>query len=151
VLPYIRRIGTQDSASCTGTPQSVLNNDPTQVRFGATEGAAQGGFNGADCSATNISLPRAGVYVITASVLWASNTAGIRSVIVRASTNNIAVSRIPPAGSGETHQSVSAVYRATAGQNVDVTVTQTSGGSLALGPNDGRTHLAIAWIGAGAP
>jgi hypothetical protein len=148
VKPYVRREGTEEAATCDAGAQVIPHNTATSIRFGATLGAAQGGFDGSACSATGISLPRAGVYAISASMLWAPDADGVRSIILRASTENIAVSRNGPAASGETHQSVAAVYRGAAGENIDVRVIQTSNDPLTSAPSgDGRTHLALTWIG----
>jgi hypothetical protein len=95
----------------------------------------------AGCYESIDGLP-SGTYVVTASLAWASNGTGMRSITLDSpNASAIATSQVPAVSGGETRQSVSGVIRSPG--SVDLRAYQNSGAPLAI--NSGR--LSVAWVG----
>jgi hypothetical protein len=96
---------------------------------------------GGDLVATN-----PGIYQIDAGVDWSPNGAGLRFIGINVnSTCCFAGSLAPAAGGADTVQSVSDLLMLKAGDQVQVTVKQTSGQALTIEPTQG-TFLAMHWV-----
>jgi hypothetical protein len=156
-FPNTERVGTFecDAGGSPGTgAQSIPNNTETPVNYGTgfSQGGtftASSGCNGTNSTATGtaVTVPRSGTYVVSASLLWPANSNGRRGIDIR--RNVIAASqRIPAAGDGDVHTSVSTVMRIAAGEQVSVVAFQTSGSPLTIpAGSDNRNHLRLAWVG----
>jgi hypothetical protein len=95
-----------------------------------------------------LTAPRAGLYQVSAGVLWPADSAGRRSLgIVDSAGTYLAQDAGPAAVSDATLQSVSTLTRLGAGDFVDARVHQTSGTTLQLEAADTRNYLAMAWLG----
>jgi hypothetical protein len=98
---------------------------------------------------TDLTAPVAGVYLITTNVSWAiepTGPAGInRAVYVYVNNHVIAVDQRPPAG--ETRQTVTTLYKLSAGDTVDVGIGQDGGDMVANAGGDYAPSLAMALIG----
>lgn len=116
--------------------------------------------------ATVLTIPVTGTYVITGAVRWQANASGVRNVSLhgpqpgglRASSSVHANdSMVPPGGPpggpplppvlDTTRQSVSTTERFNAGDDVFMSVSQTSGGPLFLDASQNQIHLSAAFIG----
>jgi len=104
---------------------------------------------------TVLTIPVAGTYVVTAAVRWAANADGVRNVYLHGPTSmtgqgGIRASSSVPANTvlaDTTRQSVATTERFEAGDQVFVSVSQTSGGDLALDASQNQIHLSAAFIG----
>lgn len=97
-----------------------------------------------DDNASGITIPKAGVYLITYSVEFASNATGVREAVALIWTSPISSSReIIPAGSAAVRLNGSAIQTCAAGDRIGLRVRQTSGGAL-----DANTpRIAVAYLG----
>jgi hypothetical protein len=110
---------------------------------------------------TVLTIPVTGTYVITGAVRWQGNPGGIRNLNLhgpqpgglRASSSvhaNDAL--VPPFGGGPpvadtTRQSIATTERFNAGDEVFMSVSQTSGAPLFLDASQNQIHLSAAFIG----
>lgn len=116
--------------------------------------------------ATVLTIPVTGTYVITGAVRWEANADGVRNLSLhgpqpgglRASSSVHANdSMVPPGGPpggpppppvlDTTRQSVSTTERFNAGDDVFMSVSQTSGVPLFLDASQNQIHLSAAFIG----
>lgn len=112
-------------------------------------------FDTADLHSTSsnterLTAPVAGTYVVGGHIAWSQSATGAREVrIERNSTAPIATELAITAGTGVlTVQSVMTVTRLSAGDFVNLNVTQYSGGDLGLVTfPESSPELAMAWIG----
>jgi hypothetical protein len=110
---------------------------------------------------TALTIPVTGTYVVTGAVRWQGNPTGVRNLNLhgpqpgglRASSSvraNDAV--VPPFGGGPpvpdtTRQSIATTERFNAGDQVFMSVSQTSGAPLFLDASQNQIHLSAAFIG----
>ena len=73
-----------------------------------------------------------GIYRITAGVVWGINSTGIRRLAIRAGGTVVAVSRANATASGTDEQNITVDVALVLNDTVEVDVTQTSGGTLAV-------------------
>jgi hypothetical protein len=112
------------------------------------------GIHSTASNTSRLTAPKAGVYLIAASVAWASNATGERFVQVSINgspTQRLAGQRSTASG-GFFENSIAAVHYLKAGDYVEIAVYQTSGGSLAT--SDQGSYLApqeasLTWVGSG--
>lgn len=117
--------------------QTIGHNSPTAVNLNNERwDFVPAGAVGMHDNVTNNSRLTAivsGTYVLTAHVAFAANTTGVRALAIRLNgTSTIATQITNAAGSGATFLTLSTVYRLTAGDYVEMVVTQTSGGDLSV-------------------
>ena len=135
------------------TAQGIANNTSTNLCFDTAaydNDSLWGGSSscGPGSPSTKLFAPIAGVYAITTSVEWDTNSTGVRRVLILKNGIEIALSQV--AGAGFTGQSVSTQVKLGAGDFVQVSVYQNIGGGGALtvlGVAD--TNLTMSWIGNG--
>lgn len=83
---------------------------------------------------TRITFNRAGKYIVGAHVSYAANATGIRTLnILKNGTDFIAARSIMAASSGLSNLSVCTVAELAAGNYIEITVHQNSGGDLDIG------------------
>ncbi len=136
----------------------VRTNDPVPIDAGDTPTQVQLDrevFDTADMhdgDSAEITAPRDGIYVVTASVLWCSNPTGVRTLRIAAQNDefrSLAMSRIDAVtadGFGDTAQTVSAVAFLHEGESAVMEVATTVNCFLSTA-NENSPVLAIAWIG----
>jgi hypothetical protein len=105
---------------------------------------------------TKLIAPRSGLYSVTAGMIWtADSVVGSRQLNIKATrldvgfTEYVAAEQVPagPAGASTIHN-VHGVIRLEAGDYVQATAWQNSGGDLAVGQgSDLRSFFAMEWIG----
>jgi hypothetical protein len=110
---------------------------------------------------TALTIPVTGTYVITGAVRWQANADGVRNLNlhgpqpggVRASSSVHANdSLVPPFGGGPpvldtTRQSISTTERFSAGDDIFMSVSQSSGVPLFLDASQNQIHLSAAFVG----
>lgn len=140
------KIGTIPQARLEFTQQrGILDNVATILSFDVARYDSDGVSNLAN-DTTRLRAPIGGIYAITAGVEWDNNSTGVRRVLILKNGGEIALSQV--AGAGFTGQSVSTQVKLSAGDAIQVSVYQNSGGSLnVLGVAD--TNVAMSWIGNG--
>jgi hypothetical protein len=149
------RLETPDdtaTAPCEFTGQAVPDSAGTELAFSGEE------FDVTDLHAADpncvtptrgeIVAPRAGIYALSAGVLWpGTDTDGKRTLYIDAGSRYSAQSEIQAASSGATLQNVSTIERLDTGDIVRAYVSQTSGSTLVIGSFDSRTFLTLNWVG----
>jgi hypothetical protein len=90
---------------------------------------------------SRLTAPVTGVYMISGSVQFASNATGIRAAFIRLNgSTNIATQILPVASSTDIFTfGVQTIYQLTAGDYVELTVFQNSGGSLNVNSDGNRS------------
>lgn len=108
--------------------QSIPNNTVTTLTFD-TEDFDTDGFH-SPALPTRLTVPVVGIYHITASVSWPSNAAGLRAMVIllNGATTLMRDQRAPFAA--ENFNMGETTVELAAGDFVEVTVIQTSGGAL---------------------
>jgi hypothetical protein len=126
----------------TGAAASVVNATETAMSFNAEVGTDPWGMWVVG-SATRITIPLDGWYTFTAWGSFAANTTGVRGVKVRqGGTTSLAMDRVPATGAGTTEITVSTgPVSLAAGNFVELTVEQTSGGNLNVTPVMGVQYI----------
>ena len=103
-----------------------------------------------------LTIPVAGTYVVTGAVRWAANASGVRNLYLHGPTNMMGQGGIRASSSvrandasygDTTRQSVSTTERFAAGDQVFLSVSQSSGGDLNLDASQNQIHLSAAFIG----
>lgn len=89
------------------------------------------GLHDTSTNTSRLTCTRGGIYLITAHVVFAANTAGVRYVNIRLNgTTDIASHGGSASNAFETAYSVSTIYQLAVGDYVEVRVFQSSGGAL---------------------
>jgi hypothetical protein len=101
---------------------------------------------------TRLTVPRDGIYLVSAHVSWWNNPTGIRELNIAAykgsTFSRIGSSRIEAASTYHTAQSVTSVDRFSTSDYVEMEVRQESGGPGALQvSNEDSPYFAMAWLG----
>lgn len=127
------------------TNQSLTTASTTDITF-PTELSDLYSFHAANAAAITIpSITYAGIYIITATIAFAGNTAGIRWLTINKNGSSTTMGSNTNANSdgGATRLSVSAIMTLGSNDSVNVTGLQNSGGSL----NVQYAHFAVARLG----
>ena len=150
-LPTRRLIGTHQCGAAAGTAQDIPNNAETELSYTAAQGIQSWPVDPANpCTGGEQRLvtPRPGVYLIYASVLWPSNATGQRGIAIDQTGTQRASTRVAAAATGDTHTSVTATIRLSAGHVLQAIAYQTSGTTLTInGASDPRNVLSAVWLG----
>jgi hypothetical protein len=148
----------------------VIPGDGTTTTVSFTDASSEqydiGNMFDQAADATSLTIPVTGTYVITGAVRWQPNEDGVRNLSLhgpqpgglRASSSVHANdSEVPPGGPpggpplppvlDTTRQSVSTTERFNAGDEVFMSVSQTSGTPLFLDASQNQIHLSAAFIG----
>lgn len=134
-----------------GSAQSVASNTVTDVTFSG--GAIT--YNTdvtASLAAGSLTINEAGLYIVTASLVYASNATGYRALLIYNSTVPEYVEQHygPPSnGTVTTARIVTEPISLPAGTVLKLRTVQTSGAGLALASTNGRptASLAAHWVG----
>jgi hypothetical protein len=100
-----------------------------------------------------LTIPVAGTYIVTGAVRWASNPDGNRNLFLHGPTSPTGQGGIRASSSvaaivgDTTRQSVATTERFNAGDEVFISVSQTSGGDLNLDASQNQIHLSAAFLG----
>jgi hypothetical protein len=100
-----------------------------------------------------LTIPVAGTYVVTGAVRWAANPDGNRNLYLHGPTSMTGQGGIRASSSvaaivgDTTRQSVATTERFDAGDEVFISVSQTSGGDLNLDASQNQIHLSAAFLG----
>ncbi|TDD97648.1 hypothetical protein [Actinomadura rubrisoli] len=130
-----RPIGLAAPAARLGrvtTNQSITNNTTTPLQWNSEFEDTHGGHDNSTNN-SRYTAPIDGLYQVTATVAWDSNSSGIREISLRVNGSTILDGNRIGAGFNITlTQTVSHLVRLTAGQYVEAIVWQNTGGSLAI-------------------
>jgi hypothetical protein len=144
-LPAVRVRQTTDSqtiASSTGAAS-------TPVAFGdaGSEQYDVGGFFD-PAAPTVLTIPRTGVYLVTAGVRWAVNGTGQRNLFLSGpQPGGVRASSTVPANPADvTRQTLATTERFEAGDRISISVSQDSGGDVLLDASQNQIHLSAAWL-----
>ena len=123
--------GTIGVLAANNGTQSIPDSTPTALTLG-TEYWDTESMHSTSALTSRVTFPTTGVYLVGASVAWAANATGTRTLLIRGdgSTNIAQVSTPVNSGSYATVQSLCIPMLATAGGYVEALVTQDSGGAL---------------------
>jgi hypothetical protein len=133
---------------------TVLFSDPTSEQYDIgnmfnPEAPAQPFPAPPRAAALTISVT--GTYVVTGAVRWAANATGMRNLFLHGpQPGGIRASSSVPANTDAgdtTRQSVATTERFNAGDEIFMSVSQTSGGDLALDASQNQIHLSAAFVG----
>lgn len=135
----------QARAEFTGN-QSISNSTPTNLCYDTAVFDNDNLFAGG-VSCTRLTAPVAGVYEINASVQWDNNSTGVRQLLIRKNaSSDLAVDQVQAGGA--TGNSASTLAKLAAGDFIQASVFQNSGGNLSvLGVS--TTTLSMTWVGNG--
>lgn len=120
------------------TTFSVPNNVFTAIPMPTTDEntVGSGSWNG-----TSYTIGMSGLYIVSYSLLWASNTVGTRLGYINAGTDRLGAQEFESYSfSGMSGQ---VVRRFASGTVLTVMCLQTSGGSLNVNPDNGRVYFTI--------
>jgi len=92
-------------------------------------------------------ITESGIYIITASVNWESNSNGDRTLLIGVNTVYEKANRVPPVVGDTTRQEISIVLRLKKGDDIDINCQQDSGIPLDATPQNRYTSLQILKIG----
>jgi hypothetical protein len=156
-LPAARVRKASDTQTVPGDGSSVVVSftDPSSERYDI------GNMFDQASDPTALTIPVTGTYVITGAVRWQANEDGVRNLNLhgpqpgglRASSSVHANdSLVPPFGGGPavldtTRQAISTTERFNAGDEVFMSVSQTSAATLFLDASQNQIHLSAAFLG----
>jgi hypothetical protein len=156
VIPAVRAVDPWDSngpGACK-TFMLIPNNTVTPLTWHVVSFDTAGMHaDGADCgdpSDSQLTAPRAGVYLISVGVLWSQNTTGTRYLGVNVNGVGRAADERQAnggAGAGSSLQSVTTAVALNPGDVITSEVNQTSGAPLILVGDDARSFFSAVWIG----
>lgn len=113
--------------------QSIATGTPTALTWNATDVFDTDSMHDTSSNTSRITFTHAGVYHITASIAWDVNNAGLRQTWLNlngaATALDYGVDNAPSA-TKESYGRVTALYKASASDYVEVMVNQNSGGNL---------------------
>jgi hypothetical protein len=155
----VRKAGDTQVIPGDGTTATVSFTDPSSEQYDI------GNMFDQAADATVLTIPVTGTYVVTGAVRWQANATGVRNVSLhgpqpgglRASSSVHANdSMVPPGGPpggpppppvlDTTRQSVSTTERFNAGDDIFMSVSQTSGVPLFLDASQNQIHLSAAFL-----
>jgi hypothetical protein len=136
-LPAARLIG--DSHPTNLPANTNAGGCFTSVEF-AVGGMSQ--YN-SGCGHTGLAAPINGTYIATAELDWPGDSTGTRKLQLVSGGSPIATQQVPPAGTANTDQTISAVARLNAGDHVTIQASHTATSTLDLQ----YANLSLAWIG----
>lgn len=120
-------------------PQARVYNDAALTIATATgtnltfnsERYDEGGFHSTAANTDRLVAPITGLYLMTGHIQWASNATGVRGILIFLNDATVIAWDTDAAVSGSVmEQSISTLYRLTAGNYVTLRVFQNSGGNL---------------------
>jgi hypothetical protein len=130
----------------TTASQSVGNGAYVPVSFATVDFNIGGVFSSG--APTKLTVPITGVYAASGSVEWEAGGIGWRQLEIDAgSAGRVATELIPVAATQYTYNSVSTIVKLNAGESVELTANQTSGGGV-LPVIKG--WFALNWVGSGS-
>jgi hypothetical protein len=156
----VRKASDTQTVPGDGSTAIVSFTDPSSEQYDI------GGMFNQAADPTVLTIPVTGTYIVTGAVRWQPNDNGFRNLNLhgpqpgglRASSSVAANNTdVPPGGPpggpppppapDTTRQSVSTTERFNAGDEVFMSVSQTSGGALFLDASQNQVHLSAAFIG----
>jgi hypothetical protein len=147
-LPLLRAEAI--ATSCNTTGSSTISNASGGVKLYWKRTVFDSGpFLATDCSSrSEVTAPRTGVYLITASIEWPSapDTATRTLGIKRANLPYLAAERVANTPGEPTQQSVSTLYRLNQGDRIQVWAYQKSPGDLVLDPTQQTSNVTVQWV-----
>jgi hypothetical protein len=99
--------------------------------------------NAADADPESLVVPESGIYVVSVFNHWAANSSGVRSTQIFLNGSGVSGGRVigPPASTGVTMQNLTTVLDLAANDELDVSLHQSSGSTLAA-----TVYLTAHWI-----
>ncbi len=137
-LPAARMHKSTHSQGTTGSQNAV-------VVF-SVEDFDTGGLVTLATSNSLLTAQRAGTYMLSGGIEWASNPNGIRMASLKVNTTTVASSLAPAGATAGNLSNVSTIVRLEPGDTVTMEALQNSGGGLSINPGN-RTYLAAAFVG----
>ena len=127
--------------------QTIANNTITSLAFD-TELADTDSMHSTVSNTSRITANTEGLYAMFASVQFAGNTSGVRTVsIVLNGSTTLVTQDAENLGTNAIKLSCSTVYPLDANDYVEVRVRQDSGGNLDCQSSAGLPNFRVAWIG----
>lgn len=143
--PKITELETKQYCLLRATAaQNIPNNSPTTVDF-ATNVASAGVT--VSLGSNNVTVTKAGLYIIAAGLTWDSAAGGTRLLSVNVDGNAVAANAIAGFTGGFNINAVSIIMPLAVGAVILLQALHTQGATLATGPVD-RTFLSLSRIGA---
>lgn len=148
---------TNDHPRCRvyrNSDQTISTSTDTAIAFGQ-ERFDVGGMHSTSTNTSRVTIPSggAGLYLLTASVRWAGNATGYRTLSITVNGapgtgTTIVDESILSIGAGAgTRQTVTTMYQMAAGDYAEVYVWQNSGGNLACTSNGNYSpEFTVCWI-----
>lgn len=139
-------LAAMPAARLTASASQNFTNAVDRVQFQVVPFASQ--ITADTTTNFDLTVPRTGIYTITAELLWAANGAGFRLLSINSNFNGELGADTRPAVAGyDTLQTVTTVARLAAGDHVYAAAAQTAGGSLGTDPFNGRgAALSVVWV-----
>jgi hypothetical protein len=128
----------------TSTAQSVPNAAATRFNLSAAT-IDEGGMFSAELDA--LVVPRPGIYSLSGAVGWAADPDGSRQTRLLVDNVLVASTVDNAGGAGFIRQSVTALVRLSAGEEIRLGGYQTSGAALDTALNNPAVSLAAFWVG----
>lgn len=114
----------------SSSAQSISNSSETAINLDS-ERYDYGSFHDTVTNNTRLTAPVAGIYHISGSLQYAVNGTGVRVVYIRLNgTTDIAAQTAPSSSASSIGMSLDTLYYLNAGDYVELTAYQTSGGNL---------------------
>ena len=127
--------------------QSIANNTITALSFNQ-EIADNDSMHSLLSNTSRVTVNTAGVYALTASVQFAGNTSGVRTVsIVMNGSDTLVTQDAENLGVNPIKLNVATLYYLDVNDYVEVRVRQDSGGALDCKSTAGLPNFRVAWIG----
>ena len=130
--------------------QSLSNDTSAAITFDAEEFDTDG-FHSTSSNTSRITIPsgKAGKYLFVATIVFATNATGNRSIFFAKNGSLVARGqRVPPSAASETHLTTSAIVDLAISDYVEVFGYQNSGGNLNVENGQGLTRFAAYYLGA---
>jgi hypothetical protein len=128
---------------------SINNTTATALTFN-TETNDSGGMHSTTSNTSRVTVPSGGDgwYVITGNVEFAANATGQRAIaILLNGTSNIATERaVAASAAANTQLSIATQYPLAAGDYIELTAYQSSGGALNVVATGGSPVLTACWV-----
>jgi hypothetical protein len=130
--------------------QTLNNNTSTAILYD-TENFDTDGFHSNTTNKDRITIPAGlgGYYLVVVGAQWNSNSSGYRQItVLKNNTTNVLISDYPGLSVSNSYTGKSAIVNLSAGDYINASGYQNSGGSLALGGGAVATFFSVQYLGA---
>ena len=129
--------------------QTLTTATPANVTWDAEVIDSTGAMHDNVTNNTRITVPLAGLYLITGQVTFTGNASGVRSIYVQKNGATVIQRNSVGSPSAGVHTTIpfSVMAQLAVNDSVEVNATQNSGGNLALLTTSPYTQCQVRWIG----